>query len=197
MQDFWVFFNIGLHHVLDPNGYDHVLFLIALTVPYLAADWKRILLLVTVFTVGHSLALVLSVFNVVVVNEAFVEFLIPITIFITAVYNLFQPAKPAMGKTINFVTITTLFFGIVHGLGFSNYFKSILFGKPFEKLPNLLEFAVGIEAAQIIVVIAVLLTSFVFQTLFKFSKREFALIGSSFVIGMILPIILDNPFFKN
>jgi len=196
MQDFWVFFSIGLHHVLDINGYDHVLFLIALTVPYLAKDWKRILVLVTIFTVGHSLALVLSVFNFVKVNADLVEFVIPITILLTAFYNLIHAGKPMPKENLNFISITTLFFGIIHGLGFSNYFKSILSGEAIDKLPNLFEFAVGIEAAQIGVVVAVLLISFVVQTLFKFSKRDFTLTASAFVIGVVLPIIIENPVWK-
>jgi hypothetical protein len=196
MQDFWVFFKIGLGHVLDINGYDHVLFLIALTVPYLAKDWKRILVLVTVFTLGHSLALVLSVFNFVKVNADLVEFVIPITILLTAFYNLIHAGKPMPKENLNFISITTLFFGIIHGLGFSNYFKTILSGEAIDKLPNLFEFAVGIEAAQIGVVVAVLLISFVVQTLFKFSKRDFALTASAFVIGVVVPIIIENPIWK-
>ncbi len=196
MQDFWVFFSIGLHHVLDINGYDHVLFLIALTVPYLAKDWKKILVLVTIFTVGHSLALVLSVFNFVKVNADLVEFVIPITILLTAFYNLIHAGKPIPKENLNFISITTLFFGIIHGLGFSNYFKTILSGEAIDKLPNLFEFAVGIEAAQIGVVVAVLLISFVVQTLFKFSKRDFTLTASAFVIGVVLPIIIENPVWK-
>lgn len=196
MQDFWVFFKIGLHHVLDINGYDHVLFLMALTVPYVIKDWKRILILVTVFTVGHSLALLLSVFNFITVNANLVEFVIPITILLTALYNLSTAGKPAQKEPINFVSITTLFFGIIHGLGFSNYFKTILFGDALDKLPNLFEFAMGIEAAQIIVVLSVLLLSFVVQTLFKFNRRDFALTTSAFVIGVVVPIIIENSFWK-
>ena len=196
MQDFSVFFSIGLRHVLDISGYDHVLFLIALTVPYLVKDWKRILVLVTIFTLGHSLALVLSVFNFVKVNADLVEFVIPITILLTAFYNLIYAGKPIPKENLNFISITTLFFGIIHGLGFSNYFKTILSGEAIDKLPHLFEFAVGIEAAQICVVLAVLLVSFVFQTLFKFSKRDFALTASAFVIGVVVPIIIENPVWK-
>jgi hypothetical protein len=162
----------------------------------LAKDWKRILVLVTIFTVGHSLALVLSVFNFVKVNADLVEFVIPITILLTAFYNLIHAGKPMPKESLNFISITTLFFGIIHGLGFSNYFKTILFGEAIDKLPHLFEFAVGIEAAQICVVLGVLLVSFVVQTLFKFSKRDFALTASAFVIGVVVPIIIENPIWK-
>jgi hypothetical protein len=196
MQEFWIFFKIGLNHVLDIHGYDHVLFLIALTVPYAFKDWSRILILVTIFTVGHTLALLLSVFNIVVVKANIVEFIIPITILITAFYNLFTAGKTSKNNGITFIGFVTLFFGIIHGLGFSNYFKTILSGEAIDKLPNLLEFALGIEAAQIIVVLVVLLLSFVFQTLFRFNKRDFTLVMSAFVIGVVIPLIVDSPIWK-
>lgn len=196
MQEFWIFFKIGLNHVLDIHGYDHVLFLIALTVPYTFKEWSRILLLVTIFTVGHTLALVLSVFNIIVVKANIVEFIIPITILITAFYNLFTAGKSSKKESITFIGFVTLFFGIIHGLGFSNYFKTILSGEAIDKLPNLLEFALGIEAAQIIVELLVLLLSFVFQTLFRFNKRDFTLTMSAFVIGVVIPLIIDSPIWK-
>jgi hypothetical protein len=196
MSDFWMYFKIGLHHVLDINGYDHVLFLIALSVPYAFKDWKRILLLVTIFTIGHTLALILSVFNIVTVKASWVEFLIPITILITAFFNLFTAGKSSKQESITFIGAVTLFFGIIHGLGFSNYFKSILPGNPTDKVVPLLEFALGIEAAQIVVVLMVLLLSFIVQTLFRFNKRDFTLVMSAFVIGVVVPMIIDNPIWK-
>lgn len=196
MQEFWIFFKIGLSHVLNIHGYDHVLFLIALTVPYAFKDWKRMLLLITIFTVGHTIALFLSVFNIIVVKANIVEFIIPITILITAFYNLFTAGKSSKKESITFIGFVTLFFGIIHGLGFSNYFKTILSGEAIDKLPNLFEFALGIEVAQIIVVLVVLLLSFIFQTLFRFNKRDFTLTMSAFVIGVVIPLIIDSPIWK-
>lgn len=196
MTDFWIYFKIGLSHVLDINGYDHVLFLIALTVPYAFKDWKRILLLVTLFTIGHTFALLLSVFNIVAVKASLVEFLIPITILITAFFNLFTAGKSSKQESITFVGAITVFFGVIHGLGFSNYFKSILPGNPSEKVVPLLEFALGIEAAQILVVVAVLILSFIVQTLFRFNKRDFTLVMSAFVIGVVVPLIIHNPIWQ-
>jgi HupE / UreJ protein len=196
MSDFWMYFKIGLNHVLDINGYDHVLFLIALSVPYAFKDWKRILLLVTIFTIGHTLALLLSVFNIVTVKASLVEFLIPITILITAFFNLFTAGKSSKQESITFIGAVTLFFGIIHGLGFSNYFKSILPGNPTDKVVPLLEFALGIEAAQILVVLVVLILSFIVQTLFRFSKRDFTLVMSAFVIGVVVPMIIESPIWN-
>lgn len=196
MSDFWIYFKIGLHHVLDINGYDHVLFLIALTVPYAFKDWKRILFLVTIFTIGHTLALMLSVFNIVTVQANIIEFLIPITILNTAFFNLFTAGKSSKQESLTFVGSITLFFGVIHGLGFSNYFKEILPGKPTDKLWPLIEFALGIEAAQIMVVLVVLILSFIVQTLFRFNKRDFTLTMSAFVIGVVIPLIIESPIWN-
>ena len=192
MSEFWIYFNTGLRHVLDINAYDHVLFLIALTIPYAFKDWKRVLLLVTLFTVGHTMSLLLSVYGFVQIKVNLVEFLIPITILITAVFHLFTAGKNSKKESISFIAIVTLFFGIIHGLGFSNYFNTILPGNSSDKLLPLLEFALGIEAAQIIVVLIVLILSYMVQTVFRFSKRDWTLVMSSFVIGVVIPMVIES-----
>jgi hypothetical protein len=192
MSDFWIYFQIGLRHVLDINAYDHVLFLIALTVPFAFKDWKRVLLLVTIFTIGHTMALMLSAFELVMIKESLIEFMIPITILATAVFNLFTAGKSTKKEAIGVTGFITLFFGIIHGLGFSNYFKTILPGDSSDKVVPLLEFALGIEAAQLIVVLAVLILSYIVQTFFRCSKRDFALVASAFVIGVVVPMIIES-----
>jgi hypothetical protein len=192
MSEFWIYFEIGLRHVLDLFAYDHVLFLIALTVPYAFKDWKRLLLLVSIFTIGHTLALLLSVFGVIIIKGNLVEFLIPITILIVAFFNLFTAGKSSKNESISVVVFITLFFGIIHGLGFASYFKSLLGGSPQSKLLPLSEFALGIEAAQIVVVFVVLILSYVVQTFFRFSKRDWTLVMSSFIIGVVLPMIIES-----
>lgn len=196
MSEFWIYFQIGLKHVLDIHAYDHVLFLTALTTPYAFKDWKRILLLVTVFTVGHTLALLLSVFGIIAVKANLVEFLIPITILVAAMFNLFTAGKASKNESVNLVFFLTLFFGIIHGLGFSNYFKTILGGTSSSKLVPLLEFALGIEAAQLIVVFVVLILSYIVQTVFRFSKRDWALVMSAFIIGVVIPMIVESPIWN-
>lgn len=192
MSEFWIYFNTGLRHVLDINAYDHVLFLIALIVPYAFKDWKRVLVLVTLFTAGHTLALLLSVYKIVSVRVDLVEFLIPITILATALFHLFTAGKNSKNQSLSFVSFVTLFFGIIHGLGFSNYFKTILPGSASDKLLPLLEFALGIEAAQIIVVLIVLILSYIVQTVFRFSKRDWTLVMSAFVAGVVIPMIIES-----
>lgn len=192
MSEFWLYLQIGFEHVLDSNAYDHILFLIAMILPFAFKDWKKVLLLVTIFTIGHTLALILSVLGIVMIKASLVEFLIPITILITALYDIFTSGKGAKGGNMNIIGIITLFFGIIHGLGFSNYFKSIVSGTATDKLVPTLEFSLGIEAAQICIVISVLLLAFIVQHFFRFSKRDWILVMSSFVIGVVLPMIIKN-----
>lgn len=192
MSEFMLYLQIGLHHVLDIKAYDHVLFLAALVIPYHFKDWKKIITLVSVFTLGHTLALLLAVFGWVKINVDLVEFLIPITILATAVYNLFNAGKGGGKSNLTVAIFITLFFGIIHGLGFSNYFNSILAGSASDKILPLLEFALGIELAQLAVVLSVLILSFLVQTFVRNSKRNWVLITSSIVIGVVIPMLIES-----
>lgn len=191
MNEFWIYFKLGLTHVLDWNAYDHVLFLIVLVASYTFLEWKRVFWLVTTFTLGHTLALILATFNIVKVNSAYVEFLIPITIFITAFYNLIRAGKKPKEGGMGVLIATTLFFGIIHGLGFSSFFMGSV-GSGTDKFVWLLEFALGIEAAQATVVIIVLILALIFQSIFNFSKRDWILVVSSIVIGLVIPMLLES-----
>ncbi|POS03135.1 HupE/UreJ protein [Flavobacterium croceum DSM 17960] len=192
MSEFWVFFQIGLYHVLDLHGYDHVLFLIVLTAPYTAQHWKKLLTLVSLFTLGHTLSLLLAVFDLLIIKSSIIEVLILATILLTGLFNLINQGKNTKNKQDIFIWISTLFFGLIHGFGFSTYFKGILSGEAIDKLPKLLEFALGIEAAQIVVVVTVLILAFIMQTLFKFNKRDFTLTLSSFVMGVTVALLLEK-----
>lgn len=194
LENFWFNVQYGMNHVLDLNAYDHVLFLIVLTIPYLFKDWKRILLLVTIFTIGHTLSLVLAAYNVVHVTGDLVEFLIPVTILIVAVFNIFTVGKTARNEKIGLLFLTTLFFGLVHGLGFAGEFK-MLVGKTDSKLVTLIEFALGIEIAQIIIVFIVLFVGYLMQTVFRFSRRDWLLVISAIVVGLVIPMLLKSTLF--
>lgn len=193
MSEFWLYFDLGLQHVLDWRAYDHVLFITVLVAAYSFNEWKKIIWLVTIFTLGHTLSLALSTYEIVIVRAELVEFLIPLTILLTAIYNLSTAGKKSRNTRIQVLYFATLFFGIIHGLGFSTYFKMIA-GRMTNKALPLLEFALGIEAAQIIVVVAVLLLSFLFQFVFRFSQRDWVLVISSIVIGFSIPMLLENIF---
>lgn len=186
-------FNVeyGVNHVLDINAYDHVLFLIVLTIPYLFRDWKRVLLLVSTFTLGHTLSLILAAYGVVSVNASLIEFLIPVTILIVAVFNIFTAGKGARKERVGLLFFTTLFFGLVHGLGFAREFKMLL-GDTDNKLILLLEFALGIEIAQIIIVFIVLFLGYIIQTVFRFSNRDWIMVISAIVVGLVIPMLLNS-----
>lgn len=197
MSDFHLYFTLGLEHVLDIQAYDHVLFLMALSVGYTFKDWKRLLVLVSVFTLGHTLALVLSVLAWLSMNSRLVEFCIPLTILTAAMANFFTLQKK-VSKPISYpAAAITLFFGLIHGLGFSHYFKLLLSGSTADQIFPLFPFALGIEAAQAFVVLGMLILSYIVRTFFKCSNRDFILVISAFIVGITLPMILASDFLKH
>lgn len=187
MDSFLFYFKEGLFHVLDWNAYDHILFLVVLTVPYLISNWKKLFTLVTVFTIGHTLTLAMSAYGVIRVNSSLVEILIPVTILITALYNIFTAGKKNRNQKIGIHIFAALFFGLIHGLGFSTYFKMMTASTDSKLLP-LLEYTLGIESAQIIIVLVVLIVSFIGQSIFRFSLRDWVMVISSIVIGVAIPV---------
>ena len=192
MDDFILYFKMGLNHVLDFSAYDHILFLVVLAVVFSFNQWKKVLWLVTLFTIGHSLTLALSAYGILKIRTDLIEFLIPLTIFITGALNVFTAKKSSTEKhTINL--IFALVFGLIHGLGFSNYFKMMV-GREEDKLFPLLEFALGIEAAQIIIVIGILFIGAILQNFFRITKRDWVLVSSSIVIGFAIQMMLDRVF---
>jgi hydrogenase/urease accessory protein HupE len=197
MQDFWLYFQLGRDHIADWKGYDHILFVIALSLRYLLKDWKKVLVLVTAFTIGHSITLALSVLDYVSIPSRWVEFLIPVTIFITAISNVWQKDFQFKSR-FPIIYFFALFFGLIHGLGFSYYLKSLL-GKETNIVGELLAFNLGLEFGQILIVTVALACSWVCVTLFKFSRREYLLFLSGAIFGLALlmaiqrfPIINSN-----
>ncbi|MCF6168109.1 HupE/UreJ family protein [Lutibacter sp.] len=188
MDNFVFYVRQGLFHVLDWNAYDHILFLIALAVIYDFRNTKNIIWLITLFTVGHTLSLILAAYNIVEISYKWIEFLIPVTIIITALANIIFIKNTTKNTKTNINLLFALFFGLIHGFGFSSYFK-LLVGTTNNKFVPLLEFALGVELAQIIIVTIVLIVGFIFQNIFRFSKRDWVLIISSIVIGIVLPIL--------
>jgi len=193
LENFWFNVEYGINHVLDINAYDHVLFLIVLSIPYVFKDWKRVLLLVSMFTLGHTLSLVLAAYNAVTVNASVVEFLIPITILVVALFNVFTSGKGAQREKVGVLFLSTLFFGLVHGLGFAREFKMLL-GDTDNKLVLLLEFALGIELAQVIIVFVVLFLGYIVQAIFRLTKRDWIMVISAIVVGLVIPMILNSDF---
>ena len=192
MSDFLLYLKLGLTHVLDWQAYDHILFLIVLVAAYNFSNWKRIFILVSLFTIGHTASLLLANYSVVTVSSKWIEFLIPVTILVAAIYNLFTSGKINRSEKVGLFYVITVFFGLIHGFGFATYYKMITGGN--EILP-LFEFALGIEFAQLIIVTIVLISSFIFQSIFRFNKRDWVLVVSSIVIGVVIPMLQNNwPF---
>ncbi|WP_340201387.1 HupE/UreJ family protein [Ascidiimonas sp. W6] len=192
MFDLFLYYvKLGLFHVLDVNAYDHVIYFIVLTIPYTFKDWKKVLGLVTVFTAGHTLSLLASIYGWISIKSVLVEFLIPLTIVCTAAFNIITAGKSVGNERFIIMYFITTFFGLIHGLGFSNYFKEIV-AVDNAKLAPTLEFALGIELAQILVVAAVLALSFSGATLLKLNKKEWTLVVSSVVLGLAIPLLIDT-----
>ncbi len=190
MSDIWLNMQLAFKHVLDLNAYDHILFFILLILMYDASHWKRIFLLVTIFTLGHTTSLFLAAYGVISVNKNLAEFLILLTIFATGVFNIITSNKSLKNSKINILYGVTLFFGLIHGLGFYNYFKiNSGFGS---KALQILGFSFGVEIAQLIIVIVVLVLSFIVQTVFRFSKKDWILAISSIVTGMVIQMMIQT-----
>jgi uncharacterized membrane protein YfcA len=189
MSDFLLYLKLGLTHVLDWQAYDHILFLIVLVTAYNFSNWKRIFILVSLFTIGHTVSLLLVNYSVVAISSKWVEFLIPVTILVAAFYNLLTSGKNNRSEKVGLFYVITIFCGLVHGFGFATYYKMINGGNGI--LP-LLEFAIGIELAQIIVVTIVLIFNFIFQSILRFNKKDWVLVVSSIVIGLVIPMLQNN-----
>lgn len=190
MEEFGFYINMGFNHVLDPNAYDHVLFLLALALPFVFRQWKAVVILVTLFTITHCLALGLSVYDWLTLPVAWVEFLIPITILGTALFNCLIQVDLAQSQFLGVHGGITAFFGLIHGFGFSNYFKILVAEEP-NKFMQLFGFAIGIEISQIVIVLAALLLgTFLMQVLRV--KRAFYIRLFSLLIGIItIPMIIQ------
>lgn len=194
LDSFLKFLELGLYHIVSFSSYDHILFVILLTLPYVFKDWKRLLILVSVFTLGHTLSLLLGVYDIVNLNVNVTEWLIPLTIFFAALFNVFSPGK-STPKYSYFILGVVLFFGLIHGLGFANAFQSMVSANESTFL-SVLEFALGIEIGQLIIVFCVLFINFVFQNIFRFSTRDWVMVSSSIILGLMLPLIIKSPLFS-
>ncbi|WP_264899633.1 HupE/UreJ family protein [Sediminibacterium sp. TEGAF015] len=193
MIDFGLFFQMGYEHIADLKGIDHILFVTALCIRYQFADWKKLLWLVTAFTLGHSITLALSVFNILNYSVNWIEFLIPVTIVITAVSNVFVKKFVYKAK-FPLIYFFAAFFGLIHGLGFSNYLKSLL-SKEGNIVPELLAFNLGLEAGQLAIVLSILFISLIFVQLFKINRREYLLYISGGIFAIALQMAIERlPF---
>lgn len=185
----------GIYHVLNISAYDHILFLMVLTLPYLFKDWKRLIILITAFTTGHCFSLCLVTYGIITVNIKIVSFLIPVTITVLALFNIFTSGKKPHQTKIGMVFFIALFFGLIHGLGFENDLNRLISSSE-NKLLAILEIALGIEIGQLIIAFIVVFLSFLCQTIFRFSKRDWVMVLSSIVLGCVLPMLINSDLFS-
>jgi len=192
MSLFNLYFELGINHILDFESYDHILFITTLIAVYYLKQWRQILVLVTAFTIGHATTLVLSTLNIINVNPAVVEFLIPVTILITAISNILTKTTSEIDKKLYYIKYAiSVIFGLIHGLGFSSYLKSMLSASDDMVMP-LFAFNLGIESGQFIVVAAILTLSLLFLNKLKVTQREWNLFISGMGFGVALILALER-----
>ncbi|RIV22333.1 HupE/UreJ family protein [Fibrisoma montanum] len=197
MNDFFIYLRLGFDHITDPSGYDHILFVIALCAVYTLRQWRQVLILVTAFTIGHSITLALATLRIINYRTDVIELLIPITILITTVANFFvqepksrfsdqPPTSQSRGRYV-----LALLFGLIHGMGFSNYLRSLL-GREADIIQPLLAFNIGLELGQLLIVGIVLCVAHVVLEILNVRRRDWVLIVSGIVAGMALSLIINN-----
>jgi hypothetical protein len=189
MGDFGFYFRLGWEHIISIDALDHQLFIAALAAIYLLKDWRQVLILVTAFTIGHSLTLALSVLDIVRFPTNWVEFLIPVTIVITAFSNLFQKKFTPGSVRVNY--FLALFFGLIHGMGFANTLRFML-AKDQNLGWGLFGFNVGLEAGQIVVVLILLLFAHLIVNLVKVNRRDWVIFLSAAVFGLAFKIAAER-----
>jgi len=195
---FFTYFQLGWLHICSPRATDHLTFLLALCAPFVLADWRRLLALVTSFTLGHSLTLALATLGVVAVSTSLIEALIPVTIMATAIFNLSRAGQtlrrqasrrqtPALFNASNALAVG---FGLIHGLGFSNYLRELL-GQNRRPVMELLAFNLGVEAGQLLIVLVTLGLGFVVLRGFGAARRDWVLVVSGAALGIAALLLLQ------
>lgn len=191
MSVFHLYLNLGIHHIADIRGFDHILFLLTLCAVYVISQWKKVLILVTAFTIGHSLTLLLATLDLIRISTDLIEFLIPITIFLTCIGNILQKSDKISRRIHIFKYSTALFFGLIHGMGFSNYLRSLL-GKEDSIIGPLFAFNLGLEMGQIMIVLVVLGATWLLVDIIRMRRREWNLILSGAGLGISLTLMIER-----
>ncbi len=199
---FQTYLHLGFLHICSPRATDHLTFLLALCAPYVLADWRRVLALVTSFTVGHSLTLALATLRIVTFPPAIIEALIPVTIMVTAVFNLARAGRPSRVEPLRGAPGAALWaapnalaaaFGLIHGLGFSNYLRALL-GQQSRPVAELLAFNVGVELGQMVIVSVILLLGALLLRGFGVGRRDWVVAVSGAALGIALLLLLQQQY---
>ncbi len=188
---FGFFFKLGVKHILNLEAFDHIMFITALVAVYSLKEWKKVLILATAFTIGHSTTLALATLNIIYVPSALIEVLIAVTIFLTGLANLFK-TKEDFNPRLHWIKYSiAMFFGLIHGLGFSNYLKYMLGMQKNIVLP-LFGFNIGLETGQIVVISILLVINYLFLNRIKVKQREWNLVLSGAAMGMAILLITER-----
>lgn len=196
---FSAYLSLGFDHISDLNGYDHILFIVALCAIYQLREWRKVVILVTAFTIGHSITLALAALDIIPINGALIEFLIPVTIVLTAVYNVVVhrykegTEEKTFDRKLTWNYLFALLFGLIHGMGFSNFFRStVMPGEENEFIQQLFAFNIGVELGQLVIVVFVLVASFIAMNILKVKQREWNLFISGGTAGIALLMALER-----
>ncbi|MCK5652257.1 MAG: HupE/UreJ family protein [Gemmatimonadetes bacterium] len=196
LSEFLVYLRLGFEHIADIRGYDHILFVVALCAGYEPRQWRKILVLVTAFTVGHSITLALATLRLISISTDLVEFLIPLTIFVTGVFNIVVAtrggADDVESRRARFLKYClALGFGLIHGMGFSNFLRAVLGAEESIALP-LFAFNVGLEVGQICIVLVVLLLTFAIVHWVRMRRHDWILVLSGAAAGVAVTLMAER-----
>ncbi len=191
MSVFRMYLDLGFEHIINFNSYDHILFIVTLCGIYLLNQWKNVIILVTAFTIGHSITLVLATLGLIFISSYIVEILIPVTILITSVFNIVHKGTE-YSRTLHIIKyITALFFGLIHGLGFASSLQSMMGGED-NLLTPLFAFNVGLEIGQLLIVFVILSVAVIFIKRLRVKRREWNLVISGAGAGVALLLIIER-----
>lgn len=191
MSEFSLYFKLGFRHILDIYSVNYMLLIFALTVVFLPRDWRRITILIATYGVGHSITLWLSVYDIIHVNPVSIDYFISMTVMLSSILNIFKrKEKYYLHRGIQRNYYMAFFFGGVHGLGFSRYFKSIV-GADQDALNPLFAFNIGIETGQIIAVWSFVFISYIFVNLIGINRRDWVLVISSAIAGIATTMLFE------
>lgn len=193
MHPFHFYLELGFKHISDLAGYDHILFLVALCAIYQIKQWRNVLILVTAFTIGHSVTLLLASLDILTIPSSIIEFLIPVTILLTALHNVITKHTGEKTTKMNSNYLMALFFGFIHGMGFSNYFKALLMESSSIVTP-LLGFNIGLELGQLLVVFIIVGIAYVFLNLLAVKHRDWNVFISGIAAGISILLMIENKF---
>ncbi len=188
---FKFYFSLGIHHIISLSSYDHIMFIIALTAVYTIKEWKKILILATAFTIGHSTTLALATLNIINISSDLIEFLIAVTIFLTGFANLFKSKEEFNPRLHTIKYFFAMFFGLIHGLGFSNYLKYML-GQEESIVKPLFAFNIGIEIGQIIIISIALIINLLLRKNLHIKQKDWNLVLSGAAMGMAIILMIER-----